>query len=243
MDTKNIITTILFDLDETLSDHSYSLERAFRVLESEFPILGTQPMPVLMDLHRESLDETFVDYLAKKITYVEAKEKRVAVFFKKLGVNLSDEELQKFITLYKLAYDSDRRATPGTIKTLTTLREHGYKIGVVTNGEEDYQTAKLKEIGIEKMVDVLIASGAVGFAKPSPEIFAIALERMQANKEEAVMIGDNLLSDVEGALKFDIQALYYSPASTETSIQVCSTEVPVITHMEQVLTYLGITSA
>ncbi|MEI8130701.1 MAG: HAD family hydrolase [bacterium] len=220
MVTKNKITTVLFDLDETLSDHSYSLERAFRVLESEFPILTTQPMPVLMDLYRESLDETFVDYLAKKITYVEAKEKRVAVFFKKLGVNLSEVELQKFIVLYKSAYDSDRRATLGTIKTLTILRERGYKIGVVTNGEEDHQTAKLKEIGIEKLVDVLIASGAVGFAKPDPEIFRIALERMQAKKEEAIMIGDNLENDVCGAIRYGIRALYYNPNSDEDEIIV-----------------------
>ena len=243
MDTKHKITTVLFDLDDTLSDHLYSLEHTFRVIQNEYPGMQGREISELMDLYQQSLDETFPEFLAGKITHKEAKQKRVLLFLRKLGSSVDDAGADLFLVRYNEIYMSDRRATLGAIKTLETLRSHGYKIGVVTNGGEEIQIPKLKEIGIDAFVDVLIASGAVGFSKPDPEIFRIALERMQSTKEETIMIGDNLRNDIEGALEFGIQALYYSPNSTEESIQVCGIEVPVIHHMEQVLTHLGITGA
>ena len=242
MDTKKKITTILFDLDDTLSDHLYSLEHTFREIQNEYPVMKGRALPELMDLYQRSLDETFTEFLAGKISHKEAKQKRVILFLKKLGSSAGETEIEPFLARYNEIYMSDRRATLGAITTLQTLHREGYKIGVVTNGGEEIQIPKLKEIGIDSFVDVLIASGAVGFSKPDPEIFRIALERMQSTKEETLMVGDNLKNDVEGALTYGIQALYYCPNSTETSIQVCATEVPVITHMEQVLAYLGITA-
>jgi putative hydrolase of the HAD superfamily len=195
-----------------------------------------------MNLYRESLDETFIGFINGEITHNEARRQRVGRFFKKLGSSIKEKDIDPFLERYSEIYMSDRRATLGTIKTLTTLREYGYKIGVVTNGGEEIQVPKLKEIGVEYLVDVLLSSGAVGFAKPAPEIFAKALERLQSKKEETIMIGDSLEKDIEGAMRFGMQALYYAPKLKETSVVVDGVNVPVISHMEQVLTYLGIPS-
>ncbi len=237
---KTSITTVLFDLDETLSDHSYSLDRAFRGIQDEYPAMREQEMALLKDLYRESLDETFVGFINGEITHQEARRQRVARFFEKLGSPIQDADIDPFLSRYSEIYMSDRRATVGSINTLKILRERGYKIGIVSNGAEDVQTEKLPEIGVESFVDVLITSGAVGFAKPAPEIFEEALKRLGAKKEEMLMIGDNLENDIRGAVQYGMRAIYYAPQSVETEIMVDDIRVSVISHMEQVLGYLGL---
>lgn len=57
----------------------------------------------------------------------------------------------------------------------------------------------LSAAGVDRYVDFTLASGAVGIAKPSPELFALACERAGVPPREAVMIGDSYRADVVGA--------------------------------------------
>jgi len=49
-----------------------------------------------------------------------------------------------------------------------------------------------------------------GVKKPHPNIFEFALSLANASKEESIMIGDSLEADVEGALTFGIDAVYFN---------------------------------
>jgi FMN phosphatase YigB (HAD superfamily) len=56
--------------------------------------------------------------------------------------------------------------------------------------------------------DVVALSCEVGCAKPDPRIFRSALERLGALPEDAVMVGDDLLADVAGALSVGMKAIW-----------------------------------
>ena len=90
-----------------------------------------------------------------------------------------------------------------TIATLTTLKERGLTLCVVTNriSPSDVVTNELKALGLEDMFDAVISAGEVGFRKPHSKIFEHALVTLGARNDEAVMIGDNHLLDVEPAVR------------------------------------------
>lgn len=137
-------------------------------------------------------------------------------------------------------YLSDRRATQGVIETLIQLRKNGYKIGVVTNGQTKAQREKMKDIGVIKLVDTIFTSEQIGHPKPSKHIFQAALDALGANPNSSVMVGDDVKSDIEGALAHGIEAILYDPVSEENTIQIMGSTVQVIRYIKTLLNYLNI---
>ncbi len=88
---------------------------------------------------------------------------------------------------------------PFTEPTLIKLRQMGMKLGIVTNGEHDFQTVKIKLLGIDKFVDEIVISGDVGVQKPNKEPFLVMSERLGIAPNNLLYVGDNPLNDVEGS--------------------------------------------
>lgn len=82
------------------------------------------------------------------------------------------------------------------------------RIGLVTNGAPDLQRAKLACSGLGAFFDAVLISGEVGIGKPDPRIFHIALERLGAGPEGAIMVGDNPSRDVLGAQRAGIRSVW-----------------------------------
>lgn len=53
-----------------------------------------------------------------------------------------------------------------------------------------------------------------GVKKPHPNIFEFALSLAKANKEESVMIGDSWEADIEGAIDFGMDAIFFNTENT-----------------------------
>ncbi len=235
-------TTILFDLDETLSDHKYSLRIGLDAVKKDFPALAEEETETLMAWYQEALDQAFARYLTGEITHEENGREKVRLMFRKKGIAISESDVDRFLSIYREAYRSDRRATLGTVQTLEALRRHGYKIGVVTNGQEAIQREKLNEIKIENLINEIIVSETAGFSKPSPEIFDLALKKLGSTREETLMVGDHIQKDIEGALSAGITAIFYAPESKEKRVVVQNTEIVVIQEMSEILSLLGVFS-
>ncbi len=90
------------------------------------------------------------------------------------------------------------------IPVLTELRRAGLRLGLVSNTSRDLD-AFVRHFQLD--VDAWISSGSHGKVKPSPLIFGAALELLRAAAEEAVMVGDSLEDDVEGAQACGIRAI------------------------------------
>ena len=83
------------------------------------------------------------------------------------------------------------------------LREHGVKIGLVSNTSRDLD-AFIRHFHLD--VDAWISSGRHGKVKPSPTIFRAVLELLDVEPAEAVMVGDSPGDDIEGARALGIRA-------------------------------------
>jgi HAD superfamily hydrolase (TIGR01549 family) len=90
-----------------------------------------------------------------------------------------------------------------TLPVLADLREHGLKIGLVSNTGRDLH-AFVAHHALE--VDAAVGSGTHGKTKPHPAIFLAALEQLGVTAEEAAMVGDSPEDDVEGARALGMRA-------------------------------------
>jgi putative hydrolase of the HAD superfamily len=79
---------------------------------------------------------------------------------------------------------------------LTTLRKSGLRLGIVTNGRQDMQTAKIDSMKLESVVNCIVISGAVGVKKPDPRIYEIALASVGTIAAETLFVGDHPELDV-----------------------------------------------
>jgi putative hydrolase of the HAD superfamily len=83
--------------------------------------------------------------------------------------------------------------------TLRALRTQGCRLGVVSNGREEFQMRVIRALGIESYFDTILISEAEGIRNPDPEIFHRALRRLGARPEEGVFVGDHPEADIAGA--------------------------------------------
>jgi putative hydrolase of the HAD superfamily len=90
------------------------------------------------------------------------------------------------------------------LPTLAGLRAYDLKLGLVSNTGRDLKEF-IRHHGLD--VDAAVSSGAHGKTKPHPTIFRAALERLQVEAAEAVMIGDSVDDDVEGAKAIGMRGL------------------------------------
>ncbi|HEX2045259.1 MAG TPA: HAD family hydrolase [Gaiellaceae bacterium] len=89
------------------------------------------------------------------------------------------------------------------LPVLALLRERGTKIGLVSNTSRDLD-AFIRHFALD--VDAWVSSGAHGKVKPSPTIFRAVLDLLEVAPEEAAMVGDSLLDDIEGARALGMRA-------------------------------------
>ena len=93
---------------------------------------------------------------------------------------------------------------------LEELAPH-FQLHIITNGFDEIQSIKLNSSGLTDFFDVIVTSGTAGFQKPQVQIFDFALQEASANANESVMIGDNPLSDIQGAADAGMAQIFYNP--------------------------------
>lgn len=111
------------------------------------------------------------------------------------------------------AYAADFRPLPGAGDMVASLDAAGVKLALLTNGPNDMQRAALRALGFERHFRAVLVSGDpdVAVRKPAPRMFALACTALEVTPEEAVMIGDDLDTDVGGALDYGLRAVHVGP--------------------------------
>ncbi|KAH6954710.1 HAD-like domain-containing protein [Fusarium avenaceum] len=234
---------IFFDLDGTLFDHYHSLRLAISAVQRIYTGLAGKSIEELIDKYNIALQQAYDDYLNKVVTYEEADARKIHLFFAALDLpEPSLDEVREFRDAYKAVYRANRRATPGSIETLARLREHGYRIAIITNGQIEDQIAKAEAIGIRHLIERIITSEEAGHRKPDPRIFQYAIEQLGASLHTTYMVGDSADSDIKGALDAQMAAIMYSPTARDSQQRLFGQQIPIIRHMAQLPGYFGITS-
>jgi putative hydrolase of the HAD superfamily len=130
-----------------------------------------------------------------------------AIFFD-LGDTLISEEA----TDSKHLPEAPLTKLPYLDDVLVELERKGFKLGVITNTvtsrEEDVRAA-LRKIGIERYFDLILTSVDVGHKKPDERIFMTALRRLRVKPYEAVMVGNQIGTDIVGGNRVGMKTVLF----------------------------------
>jgi putative hydrolase of the HAD superfamily len=205
---------IIFDLDNTLFDHTGSAVRAVRGWISE---LGVEPTDELVAEWFVIEELVYPRWLAGELTHQGQRRARLHEFLPRLGFPVpsseaeQDEAFEGYLKYYRAAWSAYPDARPA----LEVAKGNGL-VGVLTNGSTGQQNAKLEAIGLAEYVDVVCTTESLGISKPDPKAFHLTCEALGVEPAEALMIGDNLAVDVEGALAAGLAARHLDRAAGHT---------------------------
>ena len=87
-----------------------------------------------------------------------------------------------------------------------------YALYCITNGDKDVQRQRIKVSMLHKVFRDVFISAEIGFDKPSKEFFDKVLKSIiPCEKEEILIIGDSLTSDMRGANNAGIKCCWFNP--------------------------------
>jgi 2-haloacid dehalogenase len=197
---------LLFDADGTLFDYERAEATA---LAEAFRQIGV-PFDAAVLAAYQKINHNLWQAVEKgelKPGFV--KLRRFELLLEQIGSSYSPASLS---AIYLECLAACSQLIDDAAETLQTL--HGkYRIAILTNGLKVVQRGRLARSAIRHVVSDLIISEEIGFAKPAKEFFDTALARLgNPPRREVLMIGDGWASDIEGAVRYGLDACWYNPA-------------------------------
>jgi YjjG family noncanonical pyrimidine nucleotidase len=202
---------IFFDLDHTLWDYETNSMQTLQELFLQYKLesKGIRLFEEFFQTFRSVNLSLWDLYDSGKITSDVIRKdrfKQILDAFDAYDEELSDNLSKDYLSICPLKCN----VMPGALETLQYLSDQ-YRLTVITNGFEEIQHIKLASGGMTHYFDHIITSQRAGHRKPSREIFDYALKLNGADHYEAIMIGDNLITDIAGARNASIDAVLFNP--------------------------------
>jgi putative hydrolase of the HAD superfamily len=209
-----MLDAVLFDWGDTLMQFVYSPDLVSAGHRAGLAAIGRDGLPQadeVTERFREEYEPLFwVPGTIEEIEYPGLVRRLLADF----GVEISDDELGRYLEAEHLAWDPARILAAHTHPLLESLRAQGLKLGLVSNAFDPgwLLHRDLQQMGLEERLDFSVFSSELGVRKPHPAIFRRALEALDVEPERALFVGDRLYEDVRGAAELGmttVQALWF----------------------------------
>lgn len=123
-------------------------------------------------------------------------------------IDLADELADRFAARFSQLRDTNAACFPGAIDGLETLRIHGVKLALVTNGSAATQRAKVERFDLERLFDHIQIEGEVGFGKPEEIAYRHAMNVLAVEPHETWIVGDNLEWEVAAPQRLGIRSVW-----------------------------------
>lgn len=183
-----MIKGIVFDLDHTLFDRYATLTKIAPYFCSYFDVAEGMTPEVFAPIWIEA-DKNYVCFGWDEVI---AALDRAGVFRTVPSIEVYGNFLRNIFRRIAVPFDCTRSLP-------LALREMGYKVGLVTNGNTEPQRSKLRLLDLEDAFDDILVTGEFGVHKPSVEPFLEEAKRLGLDPSELLYVGDNPLNDVEGS--------------------------------------------
>lgn len=85
------------------------------------------------------------------------------------------------------------------VPVMETIQQRGLVVGVISNSHRSLEAFR-EHFSLAHIISVTVSGAQHGYMKPHRSIFDAALDRAKVKPEEALMIGDSLRHDIDGAL-------------------------------------------
>ena len=107
------------------------------------------------------------------------------------ALGLPRDRWERADTLWRFHYDAQTiQLIEGAADTLATMHANGYRLGVVSSGNEDRVNREIDQFGLRDLFEVVMCHEHITQRKPHPEGLHLALEQMAVSPNEAAYVGD-----------------------------------------------------
>lgn len=96
---------------------------------------------------------------------------------------------------------------PETIQVLEDLKKEGYKLAIISNSPNNNVEPVIEKLDMGKYFDAIMLSWEHGCLKTDKELFTKTLKKLKVKKDDALMVGDSIPTDIEGAKNAGIKAI------------------------------------
>jgi pyrophosphatase PpaX len=164
-----MINNVLFDLDGTIVDTNEL------IIESFLHVLNDK---LAMQVTRDQLISQMGGPLVNQFQYF-------------TGLTNVDQQVADYRTYNLMRHDEMVRVFPYVLEVVQALDEHGIQMGVVTTKMRASTKRALSMFGLLPYMKTVITLEDVEHAKPHPEPVLRAIDAIQADPKETVMVGDS----------------------------------------------------
>ncbi len=213
-------THIFFDLDHTLLDLDKCSQEALVEIYNEHRIYDT------CGVSSDQFVATFTKvnsvlwqkYNRHEATREEVRSQRFKMVFQSLQVSV-DLDTDMLGEEFIFRSTSKPYVFEGVYEVLDYLKS-GYELHILTNGFEDSQSQKLKSARLQEYFIKVITSENSQARKPHPDIFHYAFNETSATPDNSIIIGDNIETDIKGAINVGMDHVYFNPEKKPHGLNV-----------------------
>ncbi len=222
---------LLFDVDRTLLDFKKSEAVALKKALEDFGFSYHEQIRARYEAINHYYWSEFEKGNIEKSKLLSARFDDLFQEFRFFGDSV------EFDRYYRNELSKIAELIDGADKLLIRLRQKGHQIYYVTNGTREVQWPRLKKSGLEDLADGIFISEEIGYQKPEKAYFEIVFSKIpDFKKEEAVIIGDSLTSDILGGVNMGIDTVWYNPDGEENTYNFPITyEIADLSELENLL--------
>ncbi len=225
---KSAWTSVLFDFGGTLDANGTPWkERFFRLYRDEG-----------VELSSEQFDPVFYradDALVGVIPATVSLRDTVTRLAQDVTHGLGLRDLMLGERVAKRFLDEAQERLSASVQLLGEI-SHRYRLGIVSNFYGNLATV-CDEVGLSRFLMVTVDSAQVGYTKPDPQIFLLALAALKAEPTEAVFVGDSLHRDMAGARGVGMAHVWLTPEASPAAAACCPND-PVVHTLEGLREFL-----
>ncbi|WP_066628142.1 YjjG family noncanonical pyrimidine nucleotidase [Labilibacter marinus] len=222
---------LFFDLDHTLWDFETNSIHTLEELYQKYHLSNAfQSFNAFYDQYEKHNEQLWIQYREGKIKKEALNFDRFYTPFSRVG--LTDETIAKsFAQDYITVSPTKTALMPHAIEVLETLKQR-HTLHVITNGFKEVQFIKLKNSNLQQYFNKIFISETIGASKPKTAFFEYAVKSANARKKDCLIIGDNLQTDIDGAINFGLDYAFYNPNGVKHNRELMNE----ITDLKEIIT-------
>lgn len=201
-----MIEFLFLDLDDTILDF-HKAERL--AIAKTFRSFGLEPTDAVLDRYHVINRQHWERLERGEITRQQVLTGRFQVLFAEMGIPAEAEAVAKS---YEHNLGIGHYFLPGAKEALDAILGK-YRLFLASNGTASVQHSRLTSAGLYPYFEQVFVSQDLGANKPSKEFFDACAARIPGyRRENALMVGDSLSSDILGGKNAGMKTCWVNPA-------------------------------
>lgn len=211
-----MIKTLFFDLDQTLFDFHKAEAEALRKTLTAF---GVTPVPAIVQRYSEINQSQWELLELGKLTRDQVLVRRFDLLLEELQLDVAQtgDVGAQMAKIYEGHLMQGHYFMEGAEELLECLYPN-YDMYLMSNGTAHVQDSRLKSANISHFFKEIFISQRIGYNKPDVRFFEACFLRIaDFHREESIIIGDSLTSDIQGGINAGIRTCWFHVPGTEPS--------------------------